>query len=304
MSLAGVKGRIAAFWRDKTSRRRLMLLLVSFLIYGIVISAIFAYYSAVDNVTNRISGKNIGLELYEPEWDAKGMFLAKKSEPGMVIPKDPYAKNTGELDEVVRLKLEIRLDESDAKLLSANNVYNDNLTSGEPMLTVADDTRRKIAILKAIMTSEDSYFMDIAPYEKQETKGNNITVTGDDGNRYFVQYKGQGFLVEAVTSGINSEKFDLYFYYIGNNIIGGTSGYEEDENREPYTREDTVLEILTPRDTTPRLFTRLVYPIYKKDYLTIFDQGYDINVYAEGILVKDFEGKPLTVGNFKRIANR
>lgn len=263
-------------------------MLLSFVLYAFIISKIFAYYSSEDVTTNRISTKSIGLELYEPEWDAVGSVLATKSEPGMMIPKDPYAKNTGNMDEVVRLKLEIRLDDSKSKLPAGND--------GGDMIVIASDTDRKVAILKAILYDNDTSFMDIN-LGNSNALGNNISVKGSDGNTYTVNYRGTDFLIEeAGDSG--SESFDFYFYYIGNNPIGGTTGYES------YNRKETVMEILEPRDNTSELFNKLVYPIYKKDYLTIFDQGYDIHVYAEGILCKDFDekGLPYTVENFKKIA--
>ena len=281
---------ISNILKNKKKQKNLLILILTFSLYAFVISRIFAYYSSSDEVTNRISGKNIGLELYEPEWDAVGSALAKKSEPGMTIPKDPYAKNTGQMDEVVRLKLEIRLDETTAKLPSGNGQH-DN------MLQIATDTERKIAILCSILYDDDSSVFEIEKTSIQTANGNHIPVKGEDKGSYFVKYKDSNFLIEEV-SGSGSESFDFYFYYIGNNYIGGTSGYEG------YTRENTVMEILAPNEMTPKLFNKLVYPIYKKDYLTVFDQKYTINVYAEGILCKDFDERqlPYTVENFKRIA--
>ena len=279
---------ISVLWKEKENRKRVLILLLAFVLYFFIISKIFAYYSSEDVVTNRISAKSIGLELYEPEWDAKGSQLAARSEPGMTIPKDPYAKNTGNMDEVVRLKLEIRLDESRSVLPAGND--------GSDMIHVASDTERKIAILRSILYGDDSSFMEIE-LGNASTIGNMITVKGPDGNTYTVKYKRTDFLIEEV-SGSGSESFDFYFYYIGNNNIGGTTGYEG------YDRKETVMETLEPGDATSALFKKLVYPIYKKDFMTIFDQGYDIHVYAEGILCKDFDerGLPHTIENFKKIA--
>ena len=280
--------RISVIWKNKENRRRMLVLLLSFVLYAFIISRIFAYYSSEDVVTNRISSKSIGLELYEPEWDAKGSVLASKSEPGMVIPKDPYARNTGNMDEVIRLKLEIRLDESKAKLPSGNGQRDD-------MLHIASDTERKIAILQAILYSNDSSFVTVTN-ESQAVSGNSIVVTGADKNKYTVRYNSTDFLIEdASTSG---EDFDFYFYYIGNNPIGGTTGYEG------FVREETVMEVVSPNEATSKLFNKLVYPIYKTDYLTVFDQGYTINVYAEGVLCHDLDARQFqyTVENFKKLA--
>mgnify|MGYP006916038945 CR=1 FL=1 len=286
MNISAVRERFAGLFKDKKQRRRSMFVILSFVLYAVVITMIFAYYSSTDTVTNHISGKNIGLELYEPEWDTKGVFLAEKSEPGMTIPKDPYAVNTGEMDEVVRLKLEITLDESTAQLPSGN----DNI---EGMITAATDDERKIAILKSILFSDDTPLVTIAPYESQTESGNNIKVDDSQGSSYFMSYNGSGFLIEDAST--SSNKFVLYFYYIGDNHIGGTEGYTE------FTRAETTMEILKPGEATPRLFNKLVYPIYKKDYLTVFDQGYDIKISAEGIPVKEFGSRPVTVEVFKQI---
>ena len=282
---------ISNILKNPEKRKKILTLLLTFFLYAFVISRIFAYYSSSDEVTNRISGKSIGLELYEPEWDKTGFYLAKKSEPGMTIPKDPYAKNTGNMDEVVRLKLEIRLDESTAKLPAGN-------AQSDALLQEATDTERKIAILRSILYSDGNSVFKIEKSGKQTAIGNDIHVKSSDGVSYFIQYQGNSFLIEDAT--VDGENFDFYFYYIGNNIIGGTSGYEV------YTREHTMMEVLAPNEATPKLFNKLVYPIYKKDYLTVFDQKYDINIYAEGILCLDFDEKdiPYTVENFKKIAEQ
>lgn len=264
-------------------------MLLSFVLYGIVISRIFAYYNSADNVTNRISGKSIGLELYEPEWDAVGAALARNSEPGMVIPKDPYAQNTGALDEVVRLKMTIRLKPTTATPTFGNDQHED-------MLQVATDTERKIAILRAILYDNGDSFMKIEKATPPLGVNEVLVDTGAEGV-WKVQYQGKDFLIEAA-DGTGSESFDFYFYYIGNNIIGGSQGYED------IPPENTCMETLPPGATTSKLFNQLVYPIYKKDYLTVFDQGYDIQIYAEGILCRDFSERGLeqTVASFKQIA--
>lgn len=280
--------RISEWFGEKENRRKLMALLLSFMLYAFIIAKIFAYYSSEDEVTNRITGRSIGLELYEPEWDAVGEALAAKSEPGMVIPKDPYARNTGNMDEVVRLKLEIRLDESTARLPSGNGQRSD-------MLQTADDTARKIAILRAILYSDDRSFVTVTK-GAQTAIGNRISVVGEDKAAYTLQYHGKDFLIEDASA--SGESFDFYFYYIGNNYIGGTEGYTE------FTRAQTVMETLTPNEATSKLFHKLVYPIYKTDYLTVFDQGYTINIYAEGVLCSDLDARslPHTVENFKLLA--
>ncbi|MBQ8927171.1 MAG: hypothetical protein IJ055_02710 [Oscillospiraceae bacterium] len=275
----------------------MLTLLLSFLLYAFIISRIFAYYSSDDEVTNRITGKSIGLELYEPEWDAVGSKMARASEPGMVIPKDPYAKNTGNMDEVVRLHLTIRLDESIARPPSGNAQHED-------MLQKATDTERKIAILRAILYENGGSFVTVQS-GTQAASGNTIPVTDEDGDKFIVSYQGSDFLIEDAQR--DGEAFDFYFYYIGNNYIGGTTGTNAQGvpyDYSSFTREETVMETLSPEESTSKLFHKLAYPIYKTDYLTVFDQGYTIDVYAEGILCKDLDARKLghTVENFKKLA--
>ena len=81
--------------------------------------------------------------------------------------------------------------------------------------------------------------------------------------------------------------------------------YVYDDDNLPLEAEHTQMAVLKPGVGTPKLFSGLVCPIYKKDYLTVFDQSYTINVYAEGILLKEFEEKgiPGTIENFKQLAS-
>lgn len=52
-----------------------------------------------------------------------------------------------------------------------------------------------------------------------------------------------------------------------------------------YTKGDTdnKMCIVKPNESTSELFDHLVIPIYKKDYLGVFDQPYSITLTAEGI---------------------
>ena len=60
-----------------------------------------------------------------------------------------------------------------------------------------------------------------------------------------------------------NEKTVYYFYYTGENA-------------------DTM-KIVKPKESTKELFDYIDIPIYKKDYLGVFDQPYDIILEAEGI---------------------
>ena len=164
----------------------------------------------------------------------------------MIIPKDPYAKNTGGMDELVRLKLEIRLDESNAKLPAGNN--------GNDMIHIANDTERKIAILNSIFCDDNLRFIEINK-ENTAVVGNDINVKGDDNQIYKVCYKGTDFLIEEVSDS-GKENFDFYFYYIGNNYIGGVKYDEQHDYSDvtQYPRQGTQMKILSPGESTPKLF--------------------------------------------------
>ena len=43
------------------------------------------------------------------------------------------------------------------------------------------------------------------------------------------------------------------------------------------------MKIVKPKESTKELFDHIDIPIYKKDYLGVFDQPYDIILEAEGI---------------------
>ena len=287
--------------RDKRFRRRILTVVSAVALYAFAISAIFAYFSSSDLATNRFSGKSIGLELYEPGWDAAGEKMASAAEPGMLVPKDPYVKNTGEMDVVARLKLSITLDTSNEPTLPQGN--NDDL------LTVRTDSERIIAILRALTDENNESVFTVEPLTNQPLEGNADSVRFG-GSDYYVMYNKTDvlangnqkayFLVEAASA---SSGADLYFYYIGGNYIGGVGEYAQDTNGDPFTQQQTVLGVLGANESTPALFNKVAYPIYKTDFLTIFDRGFTIDVTAEGILTKDFDerGLPYTVENFKRI---
>lgn len=67
-----------------------------------------------------------------------------------------------------------------------------------------------------------------------------------------------------------SGKTVYYFYY--------TNGKKSDENAD-------MMEIVKPNESTKELFNHIDIPIYKKDYLGVFDQPFNITLEAEGIPV-------------------
>ena len=61
-----------------------------------------------------------------------------------------------------------------------------------------------------------------------------------------------------------------------------------------YTNGDNEnhMQIVSPDESTPVLFDRVDIPIYKKDYLGIFDKPYDIYVEAQAVPASDFTDIP------------
>ncbi len=290
---------------DRKHYMRLVIILLLLMIYYLLLMCTFSFFTSTDEVTNRLFAKNIGLELYEPGWDGGGSTMAASFEPGMIIPKDPYAVNTGSLDMLVRFKMEIRLSESTAWLPYGNSTE---------LLSPADDTQRKISLLRSVEMADGTPLLTIKNDAQQSENGNYTVVRADNGKSYCLQYCPSyqdmysnlygDFLVEAA-EGNGTETFDLYFYYIGKNPVGGFGNYTADPQGNRLTSEQTQMSVLSPGMETPRLFDKIVCPIYKKDYLTVFDQGNHINISVEGILLEDFDNVslPYTVENFKRLAS-
>ena len=67
---------------------------------------------------------------------------------------------------------------------------------------------------------------------------------------------------------VENGKTVYYFYYTG--------GSKNAENAD-------TMKIVKPKESTKELFDHIDIPIYKKDYLGVFDQPYDIILEAEGI---------------------
>ena len=301
--------RVSSFIRrvKNDDKLRLKVAVVGFalFVYFAALSFTFAWFTSKDHVTNRFFSESLGLELREPNWDSTGMLMATRMEPGMHIPKDPYAVNVGNLELVVRFRVTVRLDQSEYQLPQ-------NPTDGD-MLFPANGTARKIAILRSLAGADGRPFVTVEPLAGRIAEGNSVSVNGSDGNMYLLRFTDTStndngdqfsqFLVE-VCDDEGSEEFDLYLYYIGDNPIGGVGQYITDPQGMPYTRDHTSLAVLPPDANTPKLFEKLVCPVYKKDYLTVFDRGFDVNVYVEGILYREFEEHklPCTVESFRRIA--
>ena len=104
MQTADLKKKVSVLLSDRKNRRRIVMLFSVFVLYTFVIAKIFAYFSSEDVSTNKFSTGSLGVELYEPNWDAIGKNMAAASEPGMTIPKDPYAENSGQKANPLNMK--------------------------------------------------------------------------------------------------------------------------------------------------------------------------------------------------------
>lgn len=211
----------------KNKRQKITMISVVFIVYVMLLAGIFSYFQSEDMVTNRMEAKNGSVTIIEPEWDRKGQYKARASEPGMEIEKDPKGHNNGQNDLYIRLKMTIDLGTYTAK----NDSYEENFPD--------DDGRRIDSILKAIMLENGESFF-------------NSTLTGINNSDFVMDTKTE------------SGKTVYYFYYT---------------NNDP----DDMMCIVRPNESTSELFDHLDIPVYKKDYLGVFDQPYDIVLEAQGI---------------------
>ena len=79
------------------------------------------------------------------------------------------------------------------------------------------------------------------------------------------------FIMDTVTD-TDTGKTVYYFYY-----TGGDTGQK--------------MKAVKPGESTTALFDHLYIPIFKKDYLGVFDQKFEINLTAEGIPVSAYTDK-------------
>lgn len=106
-----------------------------------------------------------------------------------------------------------------------------------------DESYRVNAILDAIKLENNDSFLNVA---RTDTTNTN-------------------FIMDTVSE---SGKTVYYFYYTG--------GDKNDQNSD-------IMKMVKPKESTKELFNHIDIPIYKKDYLGVFDQQYNIILEAEGI---------------------
>ena len=249
-----MKGINSIFHGNK--RQMLAAIALLLIVYVLLLAGIFSYFHSEDAVTNRMTAKNGSVTIQEPDWDKTGQFMAKASEPGMEIKKDPSGYNNGQVDLYIRLKMTIELDsltqaEKDLKTQEYKDTY----------LTLKNDVRRLKTIaenIKYVSADNASAFITL---DTSDADVRNWSIT-DCSNSYFVP--------DSANQSVDDDKLVFYFYY--------TNGQKNVENKELMCR-------VAPDESTKELFHRVDIPEYKKDYLGVFDQPYKIIVQAEAIPV-------------------
>ena len=243
-------------------RQKLTLLASVFIVYVVMLSGIFSYFHSEDTATNRLNSKSGAVSLYEPKWDGVGQKKAQTSEPGMTIEKDPYAFNSGQVSEYIRLKMTVKLEgfvprtESSGDINKTyNEAFNDNTGStviGTDGVDINSRRKRRLnGILSAIKTGTGDAAKALFTWNEQTQE-----ITGCNNDKYDME---QGDTNDDCTEWV------FYFYYTNGN-------------------PGSMQEVL-PSGSTERLFDSLEIPVYKADYLGVFDQGYSITMEAEAVPV-------------------
>ena len=234
-----------------------------FIVYVLLLAGIFSYYHSEDAVTNKYIAKNTSVKLLEPEWDAVGQNKAKASEPGMLIPKNPYAKNEGHNNLYIRLKMTVSLGRFDS--------------SGRTPEYAADfdnNDRRLNSILNAIKMLNGNTTSPLFGFDNPSAQIENWTLKDECYNLdYYMENKGKRILNDGTTEQV------FYFYYVN----------------KPKNGENYEMRIVKPQEETAELFDQLEIPVLKKDYLGVFDQSYIINIEAQAVTVNPAESSAVSV---------
>ena len=246
-------------------RQILTTISIGFLAISFACIGIFAYLHSEDTVTNRLAAHHPSVALAEPQWYAQGMKKAEASEPGMLIEKNPYAWNDGDIDIYVRIKMEISVTESQNKNLS------DTAEGSEIGKLSAVEVRNKIL---CALTLNDGK----TPLVTSIDNDGNIAINHSMFNCESAEQC--DYAVEKV------DDFTYYFYFVKNAVTDNLDSSE--------------LIILHPNENSAELFNYVNIPIYKKDYLGVFDQNYQIQLIAEAVPVESCQNN--TVSEYKRVS--
>lgn len=246
-----------ALWKwlfRRGKRQKLTVLSAFFAGYVLLLSGMFAYFHSKDAVANRFSAQGGSVTLLEPDWDYEGQDLAKISEPGMQIKKNPYGFNNGQVDLYIRLKLTITLD--------GYTPRNDTYETSFP-----DDADGRARRLKSI--AEAIRLNDGTPLLTLDTTGNVSSWTAACSNT--------DFQIEPANASGSDDSLVFYFYYTG------SSGTVPNDN----------MAVVQPQQGTTELFRRVDIPVLKKDWLGVFDQRYTITMAAEAIPTVNYPVLPV-----------
>lgn len=250
---------------QKNKRQKLTLLSALFVLYALEFAGVFSYFNGSDVVTNRFNAKHGSVTIQEPLWNSNGESMAKASEPGMHIPKNPSGVNNGQINLYIRIKMTVKLEQ-----------YSGNLTGtdqSEGDVGIPSDEKRLKSIVNAIKLDNGENFITL------NTEGNIKDWKIEKCNN-------ANFTYETDNKSDEHNELAFCFYY----TAGDTNG------------NDSVMHTVYPENTTAELFQYLEIPIYKKDYLGVFDQKYYILLQAEGIPAQSFKNAP-TIEEYKKENN-
>jgi hypothetical protein len=225
----------------------------AFIVYVLLLTGIFSYFHSEDTVTNKISAKNGHLTILEPLWDQEGQEMAAGCEPGMTVKKNPYAFNDGQVDLYIRMNITVKLDEYTGYLSD----YSAGETPPAGWVGAPTDVSRLRAVLNAIYLQDGTRFL-------------NLNAASDTVSEWTAASNNPDYIAAepAVVYDADAETYTLSFYYID--------------------KKDAAqnMKVVKPEENTVELFRELRLPIYKKDWLGVFDTPYTITVWAEGIPVQ------------------
>lgn len=247
---------------QKNKRQKLTLLSALFVLYALEFVGVFSYFRGSDVVTNRFNAKHGSVTIQEPLWNGTGESMARDSEPGMHIPKNPSGVNNGQMNLYIRIKMTIKLEK-----------YSGNLTGSDQNdgdVGIPSDEKRLKSIVNAIRLDNGENFITL------NTNGNIKDWTIEKCNN-------KNFTYDPDNMSDTNDELVFYFYY----TAGDTNG------------NDSVMRMVYPESATAELFQYVEIPIYKKDYLGVFDQKYYIVLQAEGIPAKSFKNAP-TIDEYKK----
>ena len=234
------------------NRRQIITVAAAFFIMlALLLTGIFSYYHSEDTVTNTFKSENLGVKLLEPEWDRVGQSKARASEPGMTIPKDPCAVNSGQGRLYIRLKMTVSLGK-----------FNAEGKSPEYAADLSGSARRMNSVLNAIEIKNGNTAAPLFDWSRKTGEIGSWVLADDCQNPEF-------YMVNAGAETLNDGTYEQTFYFYC--ITGVKDG------------ENSVLKTIGAGERTGELFDQITVPVYKKDYLGVFDQSYNITLEAQAI---------------------